>query len=203
MGRRLLNVFGVALGMMVVMSVLTGILYPLVMTGAARAVFPDQADGSLVKKDGQVVGSELVGQGFTSPAYFHSRPSATTPAYQPLPTTFANLGPDTAALQDLVNGYIRDALRLERPYNPGLQPRDLPVDMITTSASGIDPLITIANARLQARRVAAVRRVPLQAVMDMVERRTDARDLGFLGEPGVNVLLLNLDLDQAYGAPKR
>jgi K+-transporting ATPase ATPase C chain len=203
MGVRILRLAGVSLGMMIVMSVLLGILYPLVMTGASQAIFSSRADGSLVKLNGQVVGSKLAGQGFTSPSYFHSRPSATTPPYEPLPTTFANLGGDTLALKKLVSGYIAAALKLERPYNPGLQAKDLPVDMITTSASGIDPEITKANARLQANRVAAVRGVPLSRVLALVSKETDGRDAGFLGEPGVNVLLLNLDLDRAFGPPRR
>ena len=113
----------------------------------------------------------------------------------------ANLGPNTIALQDAVNGYIRDALKLERPYNPGLRARDLPVDMITTSGSGIDPHISVANARLQAARVAAVRDVPAGQVLDLVDDNTEGRSLGFLGEKGVNVLLLNLDLDRLAGPP--
>ena len=203
MSARLLRVTGISVGMMVLMSILLGILYPLVMTGANRALFPNASDGSLVSLDGKVVGSKLVGQGFTSPSYFHSRPSATVPPHQPLPTTFANLGPDTVALKKLVDGDIAAALELERPYNPGLRAKDLPVDMITTSASGIDPDISKANARLQANRVAKVRGVPLSRVLALVSRETDGRDLGFLGEPGVNVLLLNLDLDEAFGPPKR
>jgi len=203
MRARVLRLAGVSIGMMIVLTVLLGILYPLVMTGASRAIFPDRADGSLVKLNGEVVGSKLAGQGFTSPAYFHSRPSATVPAYQPLPTTFENYGPNTVALKELVDGYIADALKLEGPYTPGLRARDLPVDMITTSASGIDPEISKANARLQAKRVAAVRGVPLSQVLALVDRQTDGRDAGFLGEPGVNVLLLNLDLDQAFGPPAR
>jgi potassium-transporting ATPase KdpC subunit len=203
MSARILRLAGVSLGMMIVLSVLFGVLYPLVMTGASQAFFPNRADGSLVKLNGQVVGSKLAGQGFTSPSYFHSRPSATVPPYQPLPTTFENFGPDTLALKKLVDGYIADALKLERPYNPGLQAKDLPVDMITTSASGIDPMITKANARLQANRVAAVRGVPVSRVLDLVSKETDGRDAGFLGEPGVNVLLLNLDIDQAFGPPRR
>jgi potassium-transporting ATPase KdpC subunit len=203
MQARILRLVWASLGMMIVLTVLLGILYPLVMTGANRALFPDKADGSLVKLNGTVVGSKLAGQGFTSPAYFHSRPSATVPAYQPLPTTFENYGPNTLALKKLVDGYIADALKLERPFNPGLRARDLPVDMITTSASGIDPEISVANARLQARRVAAVRTVPLARVLELVDRQTDGRDAGFLGEQGVNVLLLNLDLDQAFGPPTR
>jgi len=203
MGGRVLRLAGISLGLLIVLSVITGIIYPLVMTGAAQALFPSRADGSLVRLNGQVVGSKLVGQGFTAPSYFHSRPSATTPPYQPLPTTFANLGPNTKALKKAVEDNIAAALKLERPYNPGLRASDLPVDMITTSASGIDPEITVANARLQARRVAAVRRLPLRAVLDLVSKETDGRDAGFLGEKGVNVLLLNLDLDKAAGPPKR
>ena len=203
MGGRVLRLAGVSLGILVVLSVITGIIYPLVMTGAAQALFPSRADGSLVRLNGQVVGSRLVGQGFTSPSYFHSRPSATAPPYQPLPTTFANLGPNTKALNKAVDDNIAAALKLERPYNPGLRASDLPVDMITTSASGIDPEITVANARLQARRVAAVRRLPLPAVLSLVSRETDGRDAGFLGEKGVNVLLLNLDLDKLAGPPSR
>lgn len=203
MGRRFLHLSGVALGMVVVMTVITGILYPLVMTGAAQTLFGSQADGSLVTLDGTVVGSELAGQEFTSPAYFHTRPSATTPADNPSATTFANLGPNTLALQEAVEGYIADALALERPYNPGLRQEDLPVDMITTSASGIDPAISAANADLQAHRIAAVRKVPLSAVQGLIEKNTDGRFAGFLGEPGVNVLLLNLDLDRLAGPPPR
>jgi len=201
MGRGLGRLAGIAVGMLIVMTILTGVLYPLVMTGAAQALFPDKADGSLVTLDGRVVGSKLVGQEFTSPSYFHSRPSATTPADNPLATTFANLGPNTTALEDLVDGNIAAALKLERPYDPGLTAKDLPVDMITTSASGIDPEISQANARLQAHRVAAVRNAPLSRVMALVSKQTRGRTAGFLGEPGVNVLLLNLDIDQAFGPP--
>jgi potassium-transporting ATPase KdpC subunit len=200
---RALRLAGVATGMVVIFTVLLGIIYPLFMTGAAQVLFPGKADGSLVKLDGQVVGSELAGQVFTSPAYFHTRPSATTPPDNPSATTFANLGPNTVALKDAVNGYIRDALKLERPYNPGLQVRDLPVDMITTSGSGIDPHVSVANARLQATRVAAVRNVPVARVLDLIDDNTEGRSIGFLGEPGVNVLLLNLDLDQLAGPPPR
>jgi K+-transporting ATPase ATPase C chain len=203
MSGRALRLAGVATGMVVVFTVLLGIIYPLFMTGAAQVLFPGKADGSLVKLDGQVVGSELAGQVFTSPAYFHTRPSATTPPDNPSATTFANLGPNTVALKDAVNGYIRDALKLERPYNPGLQVRDLPVDMITTSGSGIDPHISVASARLQATRVAAVRNLPVARVLDLIDDNTEGRSIGFLGEPGVNVLLLNLDLDQLAGPPPR
>ena len=203
MAGRALRLLGVASGMVVVLTILLGIVYPLAMTGAAQALFPDKADGSLVKLDGEVVGSELAGQVFTSPAYFHTRPSATTPSDNPSATTFANLGPNTIALREAVDGYISDALKLERPYTPGLRAKDLPVDMITTSGSGIDPHISVANARLQAARVAAIRDVPIERVLDLIDGNTEGRSIGFLGEAGVNVLLLNLDLDQLAGPPPR
>jgi K+-transporting ATPase ATPase C chain len=200
---RILQPLGVAVGMIVVFTVLFGLVYPLAMTGAAQVLFPGKADGSLVKLDGQVVGSELAGQVFTSPAYFHTRPSATTPPDNPSATTFANLGPNNLTLQKAVRGYIADALKLERPYNPGLRVQDLPVDMVTTSASGIDPQISPANARLQANRIAKVRGVPLEKVLGLIDDNTQGRSVGFLGEEGVNVLLLNLDLDQLAGPPPR
>ena len=200
---RILRPLGVGAGMIVLLTVLLGIVYPLAMTGAAQVLFPGKADGSLVKLDGQVVGSELAGQVFTSPAYFHSRPSATTPAYNPSATTFANLGPNTLALKEAVDGYVAEALELERPYNPGLRAQDLPVDMITTSGSGIDPHISEANARLQADRIAQVRGLPYDRVLTLIDANTEGRSVGFLGEAGVNVLLLNLDLDQLAGPPPR
>jgi K+-transporting ATPase ATPase C chain len=201
--RRLLQPLGVAAGMIVVFTVLLGIIYPLAMTGTAQVLFTNKADGSLVRLDGQVVGSELAGQVFASPAYFHSRPSATTPAYNPSATTFANLGPNTIALKDAVDGHIADALALEGPYTPGLRAQDLPVDMITTSASGIDPHISPANAQLQAARIASVRDVPIERVLDLIDDHTEGRSVGFLGEAGVNVLLLDLDLDRLAGPPPR
>ena len=200
---RVLQPLATAAGMIAILTVVLGIAYPLAMTGVAQALFPGRADGSLVTLDGEVVGSELAGQVFTSPAYFHSRPSATTPADNPSATTFANLGPNTLALKEAVDGYIADALRLERPYNPGLRAEDLPVDMITTSASGIDPHVSVANARLQSARVAAVRGVPAAAVLALIDENTEGRSLGFLGESGVNVLLLNLALDRLAGPPAR
>ena len=201
--RRSLRPLATAAGMIAILTVLLGLAYPLAMTGVAQMLFPGKADGSLVTLDGEVVGSELAGQVFTSPAYFHSRPSATTPAYNPSATTFANLGPNTLALEEAVDGYIAEALTLERPYNPGLRAKDLPVDMIPPSASGIDPHISVANARLQAARVAAVRDVPEGRVLDLIDGNTEGRSLGFLGESGVNVLLLNLDLDRLPRPPAR
>ena len=200
---RVLRPLATGAGMIALLTLLLGVAYPFAMTGVAQALFPGRADGSLVTLDGEVVGSELAGQVFTSPAYFHSRPSATTPADNPSATTFANLGPNTLALKEAVDGYIADALRLERPYNPGLRAEDLPVDMITTSASGIDPHVSVANARLQSARVAAVRGVPAAAVLALIDENTEGRSLGFLGESGVNVLLLNLALDRLAGPPAR
>lgn len=200
---KILRPLGTAAGMILILTAALGILYPLAMTGAAQALFPGKADGSLVRLDGRVVGSALAGQVFTSPAYFHSRPSATTPADNASATTFANLGPNTLALKDAVDGYIAGALALERPYNPGLRTKDLPVDMITTSASGIDPHISVANARLQSARIASVRGLPAGRVRQLIDENTEGRSLGFLGEPGVNVLLLNLALDRVAGPPAR
>lgn len=200
---RILRPLGVAAGMVAIFALLLGVVYPFAMTGAAQVLFPDKADGSLIELDGRVVGSELAGQAFTSPAYFHSRPSATTPPDNPSATTFANLGPNNIALQDAVDGYVADALALEGPYTPGLRAKDLPVDMITTSASGIDPHISPANARLQAARLAAVRGLPIERVLDLIDGDTDGRSLGFLGESGVNVLRLNLALDRVSGPPPR
>ena len=154
---RVLRPLGTGLAMVLLMTAVLGVLYPVAMTGVLQGLFPDKADGSLVRVDGIVVGTDLAGQDFTSPLYFHSRPSATTPPYNPSATTFANLGPNTVALKDAVDANIAAALKLERPFNPGLTARDLPVDMVTTSGSGVNPDITPANARLQANRIAAVR----------------------------------------------
>lgn len=192
-----------AVAMVVLMTAALGLVYPLAMTGAAQALFPGAASGSLIARDGEVVGSELVGQAFTSPAYFHSRPSATTPPDDPSATTFANLGPNTIALREAVGANIAAALALEGPYVPGLRVRDLPVDMITTSASGIDPHISPANARLQAARVAAVRGLTPARVRGLIDDATAGRPLGLLGQEGVNVLLLNLAVDRAAGPPPR
>jgi K+-transporting ATPase ATPase C chain len=199
---RVLRPLGTGLAMVLLMTAVLGLLYPVAMTGVLQGLFPDDADGSLVELDGTVVGTDLAGQEFTSPMYFHSRPSATTPAYDPSATTFANLGPNTVALEDAVRANIDAALELERPYNPGLTARDLPVDMVTTSGSGIDPDITVANARLQASRIAALRSLSRQAVVHLIDERTAGRSLGFLGQPRVNVLRLNLGLDRLAGPPE-
>ena len=180
----------------VVLTLVLGFAYPLVMTGFAQVAFHDEANGSLITRDGKVVGSKLAAQGFTSPRYFHERPSATAPAYNAGATTFANLGPTNPDLAKNVKTAAAAILELEGPYNPGLAIGDVPVDAVTTSGSGIDPHISPAYAELQARRIAAVRRLPLARVRQLIDANTDGRSLGFFGEPGVNVLELNLALDR-------
>ncbi|HEY7603688.1 MAG TPA: potassium-transporting ATPase subunit KdpC [Gaiellaceae bacterium] len=180
----------------VVFTVVLGFGYPALMTGFAQVAFDNKANGSLIERDGRVVGSKLAGQEFKSPSYFHVRPSATSPAYNAGATTFANLGPTNPDLAKNVRSAAQAILKLERPYNPGLTIGDIPVDAVTTSASGIDPHITPANAALQSRRVASVRGLPLERVRKLIAEATDGRSLGFLGEPGVNVLKLNLALDK-------
>jgi len=180
----------------VVITVFFGFGYPLVMTGFAQVAFKSQAQGSLIKVDGKVVGSKLAAQSFTSPRYFHERPSATSPAYNAAGTTFANLGPTSPDLAKNIKTAADAILKLERPYNPGLTIHDIPVDAVTTSASGIDPDISPAYARLQERRVAAVRGLPLATVQKLVKQNTVGRSWGFFGEPGVNVLELNIALDK-------
>ena len=181
----------------VVLTLVLGVAYPLVLTGFAQVAFAGKANGSLIERDGKVVGSSLAGQEFTSPRFHHGRPTATSPAYNAGGTTFANLGPTNSQLAKDVRTRVRAILRLERPYNPGLTVGDIPVDAVTTSGSGIDPDITPAYAALQSRRIAAVRGLPLDTVRRLIHQHTDGRSLGFLGEPGVNVLELNLALDRA------
>ena len=179
----------------VVTTLVFGFGYPLVMTAFAQVAFSNKANGSLIKRDGVVVGSKLAAQAFTGKQYFHPRPSATSPAYNAGATTFANLGPTNPQLAKNVKAEADAILELERPYNPGLTIHDIPVDAVTTSGSGIDPDISPANAALQSRRVAAVRHLPLATVRKLIEENTDGRSLGFFGEPGVNVLELNLALN--------
>jgi K+-transporting ATPase ATPase C chain len=181
---------------LVVLTVVFGIALPAVFTGFAQVAFKTQANGSLITSNGHVVGSRLAAQSFTKPKYFHERPSATAPAYNAGATTFANLGPTNPDLAKNVRTAASAILKVESPYNPGLTIGDIPVDAVTTSASGIDPDISPAYARLQSKRVAAVRNVPLATVQRLVAKYTDGRSLGFLGEPGVNVLELNLALDR-------
>jgi K+-transporting ATPase ATPase C chain len=183
----------------VVLTLVFGLAYPALMTAFASVAFPGKSTGSLVHRNGKIVGSRLAAQAFTWPRYFHPRPSATAPAYNAGATTFANLGPTNPDLAKAVKDNAQAILKLERPYNPGLTAGQIPVDAVTTSGSGIDPHISPANAALQSRRVAAIRHVPLATVQSLIEASTDGRSLGFFGEPGVNVLELNLALDRLGG----
>ena len=178
----------------VLMTAFFGFLYPLVMTGFAQVAFKNQAEGSLVTVNGKLVGSKLAAQEFTSPKYFFERPSAV--AYNAAGTSFANYGPNSPILAKNVKTAADAILKLEGPYNPGLTIGQIPVDAVTTSASGIDPEISLAYAALQSRRVAAVRQLPLATVQKLIKQHTDGRWLGLFGEPGVNVFELNLALDK-------
>jgi K+-transporting ATPase ATPase C chain len=177
-----------AVAMILAFTLLTGVAYPLAVTGIAWIMMHDAALGSLVEKDGKVVGSSLVGQAFTTEKYFHPRPSATDPAYNASASTGSNLGPITQKLLDRVKGSV-EALRAEGVADP------IPVDAVTTSSSGLDPDISPETALLQVARVAKARALPEERVRTLVSAHTEGRALGFLGEPHVNVLSLNLALD--------
>jgi potassium-transporting ATPase KdpC subunit len=203
----------------VAFSVLLGLAYPLAMTGVSQVLFPGEADGSKVEVDGMVVGSELIGQSFERPVlgpggepktdadgnpvtkpdprYFQSRPSAT--GYDPSFTFFNNLGPNNAELKQLFVDNARAYLALELPFSPGLRIGDIPPDAVQTSASGVDPHISEANARIQAARVAEVGGISEERVLELIDGNTDGRFLALLGEPGVNVLKLNIALDKETG----
>jgi potassium-transporting ATPase KdpC subunit len=187
---------GIAIRMVIVTAVLLGVIYPLAMTGAAQVLFPGKADGSLVRAGGTVVGSSLIAQGFTAPGYFHPRPSAAGDGYDAMYSSFSNLGPTSKVLRDRVRADVLAQVKA----NPGLRTGQVPIDMVTTSASGLDPDITIANAQAQAPRVALARGLPLPRVLGLVGAHTTGRQLGFLGEPRVNVLALNMALDRLAGA---
>lgn len=184
------------------LTVLLGLVYPLATTGIAQVVFGSKADGSRIEREGKTVGSELIGQSFqannttdaeTAARYFQSRPSAT--GYSPDVTFFNNLGPNSKALAHQFETRVKKYLATEGPYNPGLSAGDIPPDAVTTSASGVDPHISEANARIQANRIAEVRGISLDRVLALIEENTDGRALGVLGEPGVNVLELNLAIE--------
>lgn len=178
----------------VFLTVALGLLYPLAITGIAQVVFPGSANGSQVSLGGQVVGSKLIGQEFTGRGHFHSRPSAT--GYSGDVTFFGNAGPNSAELRDAIREDLAAYLRRERPYDRTLTREQVPVDAVTESASGVDPHISEANARIQAHRVAAVRGLSLAEVEALISDHTDGRFLGLLGEPGVNVLELNVALEE-------
>jgi K+-transporting ATPase ATPase C chain len=178
---------------MVVFTVLLGVAYPLAMTGISQLAFPGQANGSQIQLHGRVVGSSLLAQDFGGqPQYFQPRPSAT--GYSPSATFFSNRGPNQKDAKAFYDEQIAAYLKREGPDNPGLTKAQIPVDAVTTSGSGVDPLISKANAGLQAPRIARVRQLPLQRVRQLIDDHTDGRFLGFVGEPGVNVTELNLAL---------
>ncbi len=189
-----------AIVMILAMTVLTGLAYPLAMTGIAQVAFPHQANGSLIEKDGKVIGSALLGQNFEKPEYFHGRPSATTdvdpkdpnktvPApYNAANSSGSNAGPTSKALIERVEGDVK-ALKEENPNTP------IPIDLVTTSASGLDPDISPAAALFQVPRVAKARNLDEAQLRQLVQAQTEIRNLGILGEPRVNVLRLNIALD--------
>ena len=173
------------------LTVVTGIAYPLVITGLAQIIFPHQANGSLIERDGKVIGSELIGQQFDDSRYFWSRPSAISPAYTGGASTGSNYGPTNPAQLDAVRSRAH-ALKKSHPDQTG----PVPVDLVTASGSGLDPHISPAAAEYQVARVAKAREIDPQKVRELVAQNTEGRTLGVLGEPRVNVLLLNLELDR-------
>jgi K+-transporting ATPase ATPase C chain len=204
----------------VVFTILLGLAYPLVITGVSQVAFPGNANGQQIHVGGKLVGSKIIGQAFADPKlkngkvleekgavvtepdprYFQTRPSATEGgAYNAAASTFSNLGPNSKATEEAIAEHIKAYIELEGPYNPGLSAARVPVDAANSSGSNLDPEISPANARIQAHRLAAVRHLSLATVDGLVSRYTDARGVGFSGEPGVNVLELNLALDRLTG----
>ncbi|MCC7131861.1 MAG: potassium-transporting ATPase subunit KdpC [Gemmatimonadales bacterium] len=178
----------------VVLCLMTGFIYPGVVTGLAQLLFPRQANGSLVTVDGVVVGSALIGQGFSRPEYFHPRPSAAGAGYDPTASGGTNKGPTDRKLADTL---IAESVAGVRTVDGVMGP--IPADMVTRSASGLDPHISPANAALQVARVAGARGVGVDQIREILARHTEGRQFGFFGEPRVNVLLLNIALDSALG----
>ena len=203
-----------AIGVLV-LTLAFGIMYPLVVTGISQVAFPGNANGQRVYVGSKLVGSKIIGQQFALPVlkngkpelkdgvpvtkpdqrYFQTRPSATVPPNNAAATTFSNLGPNSSATVQEITSNIRAYLALERPYDPALTAATVPVDAANSSGSGIDPDISVANADIQAHRIASVRHLPMSDVMKLISQYTSGRGLGFSGEPGVNVLELNLALD--------
>jgi K+-transporting ATPase ATPase C chain len=209
--QKLLREFSTAAIAIIALTVVLGLAYPLVITGVAQVAFPGRANGEQVKVNGKVVGSKLIGQPFLidtgkkdkdgneitkpDPKYFQPRPSQDS--YNPAATFFANRGPNQASARFFYRDGLAAYVAFEHPYDPGLTTAQVPVDAVTDSASGVDPHISPANARIQAHRIATVRHLPLSTVDHMISQHTDGRFLGVLGEAGVNVLELNLALDKA------
>ena len=189
----------VAIRLTLLTTVLLGLIYPLVITGLAQLLFPRQANGSLIIADNRVIGSELIGQDFTRPGYFHPRPSAAGSGYDPTASGGSNFGPTSRKLAERVAASVSKLIR----ENPGLRPGKIPVDMVTTSASGLDPDVSPADAYAQVARVAKGRRMSEDRVRMLVESNVTGRQFGFLGEPRVNVLRLNRALDAASRAGSR
>jgi K+-transporting ATPase ATPase C chain len=188
------NLLRPAISLFILLTVVTGIAYPLVVTGVAKVAFPDQAAGSLVVKDGKPIGSALIGQNFTDPKYFWGRPSATSPQpYNATASGGSNQGPLNPALTDAVKGRI-DALKAADPGND----KPVPADLVTASGSGLDPHISPDAATYQAARVAKVRGLPLEKLTALIEQHTEGRQWEIFGEPRVNVLTLNLALDNLH-----
>jgi K+-transporting ATPase ATPase C chain len=184
-----------ALRAVVVLGLLTGLVYPLVITGIAQVTMSDKADGSLVRVDGQVVGSSSIGQLWDGEQWFHGRPSSVD--YDASTSSGSNLGPNSQELADLIAERAEAILALEAPYVDGLVVANIPVDLLTASASGLDPHISVAAAELQAPRIAEVRDLSLEDVESLIAEHTEGPTLGFLGQERVNVLELNLALEQA------
>ncbi|MDE3137062.1 MAG: potassium-transporting ATPase subunit KdpC [Acidobacteriota bacterium] len=182
----------IAVWFTLLMTLLYGLIYPLAVTGLAQLMFPRRANGQLIEENGKVIGSRIIGQEFSGPGYFHSRPSAAGSGYDPLASGGSDLGPTNKTLIERVEAAVKK-LRAENPTAP------IPVDLVTTSASGLDPDISPAAAAFQAPRVARARGVSEEQVEALVRKHTQGRAFGFLGEPRVNVLELNLDLDRLYG----
>ena len=185
--------FVISILMTIATTVLLGLIYPLVVTGLAQVLFPYKANGQLIVKNGTVIGSSLIGQTFSGPEYFHSRISAAGNGYDAANSGGTNFGPTNQKLIDRVNADVA----ADQAENPGTP---VPIDLVTSSASGLDPDITPANADFQISRVAKARGISMEQLRRVVAKHTDARQLGVLGEARVNVLELNLDLDQHYGS---